>query len=212
MALLGAINDYCENKDFNTIIIANREFYSELDAETASMVRAAKEKAIAYTVLNCPDYERIVHEVIWNRSWKTQEYGEFLREHEQLILDLFASVPLEAENGSNEIVKHHNVRGLITALESFHRVYHHMTKAGIPDISPYLYSFVSFYLVVKTGFFKNKKPCYTYTDKDVCRLYPRFSSDTLFRSVRHWIEFSYWDEELFSQELSGISSADAPST
>lgn len=206
--LLGSINEYCENQNFNTIIIANREHFNETNPETADIMRAAKEKTVAYSVLNCPDYERIVHEVIADRSWKTEEYAEFLKEHEQTILELFGSEPLDTEDGGAALGKHHNIRSLITALESFHRVYYHMTRAGVRDIDPYFCSFISFYLAEKSGISRNGKTSYTFTDKEIGRLYPCFSADSLFESIRHWIRFGYWDKKLFIEELSRISTVD----
>ena len=84
--LLGCINEYCENQNFNTIIVANREFLNETDPEVLAVINSAKEKTVAYSVLNCPDFENTVQTIIAERSWKTEEYAEFLKDHEQLIL------------------------------------------------------------------------------------------------------------------------------
>ena len=206
--LLGSINEYCENQHFNTIIVANREYFNETNPETADFIRAAKEKTVAYAVLNCPDYGKIVHDVIEGRNWKTEEYAGFLKNHERMILELFGSEPLYTEAGGTTLEKTHNIRSLITALESFHRVYYHMTRAEVRDIDPYFCSFLSFFLAEKSGVFKNGRTSYTFSDEEVHELYPLFSADSLFESVRQWIRFGYWNKMLFTKELSRISAVD----
>jgi len=207
LELLGTINNYCENQHFNTILIANRNYFHEIDPETMGIIRAAKEKTIAYTVLNSPDYEGIVHRVITGRNWEPEEYGEFLKEHEQMILEVFGSEPL-GMSATAPLSKHHNIRTLTTALESFHRIYCHMTNALVRDIDPYFRSFLAFYLVVKSGIFKNGNTCFECTDAEIGKLYPDFSADHLFESVRRWIRFGSWDGDLFLEELSRVSPVD----
>ncbi len=70
--LLGCINDYCENQRFNTILIANREYFMNPDQEMEDFIRAAKEKTVAYTVLNRPDFGKIVHAVLEGLNWRTE--------------------------------------------------------------------------------------------------------------------------------------------
>ena len=74
--------------------------------------------------------KKVIHQVITERSWKTEEYAKYLKEHEQTVLSLFGQELPESINENVPLAKHHNIRSLITALESFYRVYYHMTKAG----------------------------------------------------------------------------------
>ena len=208
--LLGTINDYCENQHFNSIIVATTGYFNETKSDSLTLINTAKEKTIAYHVLNCPVYGNIVHNVIADTDWKTKEYGEFLKEHEQTILELFGSDPQDETSEDAQLSKHHNIRSLIVALESFYRVYYHMTKAEIKDIEPYFCSFIAFYLVTKSGATKNGKNCFELTDAEISQLYPRFSSDTLLDSVSHWILRGYWDKDQFQQELSRIGIVNAP--
>ncbi len=196
--LTGTFNDYCENLHFNTILIANKEYLGETDPAIISVISAAKEKTVAYTVLNHPNFGEIVHHVISSRQWPSEEYKAFLKEHEGAILEVFASTPQDL---NAPLGKRHNIRSLITSLESFNRVFYHMTKAGIRDIEPYLCSFIAFYLASKGGITKDGIQSYTPTDEEIRQLYPRFSADTLLESVRQWIRFGYWDRDLFSKEL-----------
>lgn len=206
--LLGSINEYCENQHFNTIIVANREYFDESERETSDLFRAANEKTVAYTVLNCPDYGKIVHTVIADGTWQTEEYAGFLRKYEQTVHELFGSEPPVAGNGSMPLSKNHNIRSLITALESFYRVYYHMNRAGVRDLEPYLCSFIAFYLAEKSGIYKNGRTCYSVSDEEIRELYPRFSAESLFESVRQWTRFGYWNKKLFAEELSRVCAAD----
>ena len=203
--LFGTINDYCENLHFNTIIIASGELQEETDPAALAVNAAAKEKTVAYMTIHSPDYAKIVHSVIRERTWKTAEYGRFLLDHEQTVLELFASDPMEAMTRGAELRKHHNIRCLITGMENFYRVYHHMTRAGVTDLEPYLCAFLAFHLCTWSGITRNGKYCDDPADEEIRRLYPRFSADHLFESVRRWISFGYWDKELFRKELARVS-------
>ena len=75
--LLGCINDYCENKNFSTIIIANREYFANPNME--DFIRSVREKTVAYTVLNCPDFKNIVHDLIGNWNWRKRSWRSLLR-------------------------------------------------------------------------------------------------------------------------------------
>ena len=206
--LLGCINEYCENMHFSTIIVANREQFGQQDPANADIVRAAKEKTVAYTVLNCPDYERVVHSVIADRTWKTEEYAEFLKEHERTIIELFGSDTPETGIRGAALAKQHNLRSLVSGLESFFRIYFYLTRAEIPDLEPYLCAFLPCYLAERSGIYKSGKTCYDAADEELRTLYPRFCAEYLFESVRQWIRFGYWDKKLFLEELSRVSTVD----
>ena len=206
--LLGSINEYCENMHFSTIIVANREHFSRQDPEIADIVRAAREKAVAYIVLNCPDYERIVRSVIADRTWKTEEYAGFLKEHEGTIVELFGSDAPEIGISGAALAKQHNLRSLTSGLESFYRLYFYLTHAEIPDLEPYLCAFLPCYLAERSGIYRNGTTCYDAEDEELRTLYPRFCAGHLFESVRQWIRFGYWDKKLFLEELSRVSPVD----
>ncbi len=203
--LLGVINEYCENQHFNTIVVVNEESLILQMQTTTEMYEALKEKIVAFTVLNTPDYPKIVRNIIENRTWPDQTYKDFLSDNEQLILDAFRSKSPAVEKQTETYGKFHNIRSLIGSLQSFYRIYFHMKEAGIPEIAPYLYSFLAYTLVKKGGFLRNGSFCSSFTDDDVKHLYPLFSGETLPDSVRQWITFGYWDEDRFLQEISAIA-------
>ena len=203
--LLGSINDYCENQHFNVIIIANRKNFSENDTASADFIRAAKEKTVACSVINSPDYCSIVHAIIEETAWKTEEYSSFIKDHEQDVTELFADDTVITTEGASAISRSHNLRSLITGLESFYRIYHHMTAVGIENIDEYFTSFLSFYLAEKSGVIRDGQTSYSFTDEDLKALYPRYSPAFLFECVRKWIRYGYWDEKQFSEQISSLT-------
>lgn len=206
--LLGTINDYCENRHFNTIMIANMESFVDVDPQTADIIRLGKEKTVAYTVYAHPDYGKIIHDLIAEREWKNEEYAGFLQQHEQTIVELFGADSKETEENAPPLDKCHNLRSLVTGLERFYRIYRHLTKEGVSDIDPYLRAFLTFYLVEKSGIMRNGKTSFSYTDEELYSLYPDFPAGYLFGSIRQWIRQGYWDPKLFTKELSRVRTAD----
>ena len=202
--IVGNINEYCENKGFKTIVIADEEaIYASPNINTA-VYRALKEKTIAYTVTYNPDHRTIIHDIIDRGEWHSAEYADFLTENEQTIRDAFVTDP---EKQSGEFRKFHNIRSLIFALQEFSRVYEILVKTRIPDLSRYLSSFIAYILVSKNGVRKNGQLCYEVGDDDIRLLYPGYSAETLPESVRQWIDCGIWEEdavaEYFSRQACG---------
>ena len=204
LELMGTINDYCENRNFLTIVVGNKENIAELINQNTALVRTAKEKAIAYMVHIHPEFEKIVRSLIAGKKWQSMEYAAFLRRHEETIIKIFASDNAVTTGAGDDVVlgKCHNLRCLTTALEGFFRVYYHMTEAGMKDLAPYLHSFLVFYLAERGGILRNGRTSYIHTDEELGRLYPEFSPAYLMDSVRVWICEGYWNTERFLEELS----------
>ena len=197
--MLGVINDYCENKDFDTIIVANEDFLFSKEEETDSQAfRIMREKVIAHTILYEPEFPEIVHAVIAGQDWSSEPYAAFLLKNEPLILEAFASDP---PTGDAVLVKAHNVRSLICALKQFFRVYVHLDHFRIPHMEDYLYSFIAYTLVVKNGYTKDGKICREGKDEDIALLYPRFSAEWMPPSVRKWIEYGIWNRSAFEADI-----------
>ena len=199
--LLGAINEYCENKHFNTIIITNQNtsIHSMKDSDISYNI--LKEKIIARTIFNDPDYPAIIHSIVHNRKWPSMDYAAFLAKNENLILELFHSETPKRSGQKKSIRKYHNIRSLISALQNFHRIYHHMTKAGIRYIERYMYSFIAYTLVSRCGIEKDGVPSMDFDSNDIQALYPFFTYETLPDSVREWITSGRWDKKKFLEEI-----------
>ena len=86
--LLGCINDYCENQNFNTIIIANEEkIKGKSDNELS--YREIKEKIVQRVLPFVPDYEEVVTSSIKSMSCGI-EYKGFLRENEKILVKILS--------------------------------------------------------------------------------------------------------------------------
>ena len=203
--LLGAINDYCENRHFNTIIIANRQNFIAMDQKTTDIVKFAREKTVAYTVYDHPNFAKIIHRLVTDSNWESDAYAAFLQEHVDTIIELFGSGDDVIGETYPPLAKCHNLRSLITALQSFNRIYYHMTNAGISDLEPYLTAFLPFYLAEKSGILRDGRTSFEYTDEELLSLYPSYNTENLFSSVRLWIRRGYWNSKQFTEELSRIS-------
>lgn len=206
--LLGAINDYCENRRFHVILVTNNEFVSAADPQNEVLIRSAKEKTVAYTLYNHPDYGKIIHSIIENRTWKSEEYAEFLRQHEQTVTALFGTETADKDQAGSQLSRCQNLRSLLSALESFYRIHHYLAAAGVADHEPYLCGFLPFYLAEKGGVRRNGSVQYTFSEEELLQLYPLYASDHLFWSVRRWIREGYWDKELFLEELAGAAGSE----
>ncbi len=200
--VFGAINEYCENLHFNTIIVANEDNL-RLTMED-SVYFELKEKIVSHTVVISPNYKAIVQEVLTKRTWQSQGYTDFLKENEGLILEIFQADPDEPDPEEHGERKVHNIRCMISSLQHFYRVYYHMKKVGIQDIRPYLYSFLAYSTMSRCGYFNDGKSCMQFDDNDIKRFYPRYSEETLLKSVRRWIIYGNWDEQDFAEELVAV--------
>ena len=121
------------------------------------------------------------------------------------IIELFGSGDDVIGEIYPPLAKCHNLRSLITALQSFNRIYYHMTNAGISDPEPYLTAFLPFYLAEKSGILRDGRTSFEYTDEELHSLYPSYNTENLFASVRLWIRRGYWNWKQFTEELSRIS-------
>ena len=198
LEILGCINDYCENLGFNTIIVANEEFLLSEVKENSQAYRIMKEKVIAHTVLYEPDYPEIIHAVIADRTWQSEEYAGFLLDNEDLILDAFSSDP---PTGDVKLVKPHNIRSLIGALKQFFRVYIHLEEDRIPDADQFLYSFIAYTILVKNGYTRDGQFCNQFSEEDIKLLYPQYCTGSMPPSIRKWIEYGIWNRETFEADV-----------
>ena len=197
---MGNINDYCENQDFKTIIIANNEKYlSESAKNSASSYKVVTEKIVARKVLNLPDYKKIVHNIIVaERMWQSREYTIFLYNNEDLILDIFSSDPPTRQE---RMGKYHNIRSLIVALKEFYRVFEVLTKYNVPNQEKYLNSFVTYTLISKNGICKDGNPYYDVTEEQVKQLYPDYDPAYMPASIQQWVEYGNWNDEQIIKDL-----------
>lgn len=238
--VLGAINDYCENQKFHTIIVANQEkMYitdekMQLDAEIEisedqqnrsrnSLNKKAvlkvnvpskrndvelsypeiKEKIIQRTVQYVPNYAEIVHTVIEDIKYESEEckYKNFIKENETGILELFAPQEDDCANG---LKRPHNIRSLKCAINDFYRVYKIMTEKEISNIDKWFLSFAAYVISYKADIAKEGRYGTLISDDNVRKLYPAFQNDYMLSGVKKWILHGEWDEDVIKSEIANI--------
>ncbi len=125
--VLGCINEYCENKQFKTIIVANEEKIQTLNDEThkegehekqkADMFgtkisyKEIKEKIITRTIKCTPNYKQVITEILNDFQDIEGSYKKFLLNHLEGIVNVFTAGEIE------------NIRSLKCAIQDFKRRY-----------------------------------------------------------------------------------------
>lgn len=205
--VLGCINEYCENRKFKTIIVANEDKIPEKSTsgeESGISYLEIKEKIVARTVSLVPDYKKVIDSVIRERTWGTEEYTAFLLNNLELIHSTFvedATNPSVEETAGLDVSIPHNIRSLKCALQDFSRLYPQLVSAGLPDLSKYLYSFVAYTMAAKSGLIDEGEYGDLLSPGSVKKLYPLYSDNTMFPIAKHWITHGAWDDEEFRREI-----------
>ncbi|MBO4289296.1 MAG: hypothetical protein J5865_04255 [Lachnospiraceae bacterium] len=201
-SLVGTITEYCENKGFTTIVVAEEEFVKTARQADPAIYKMLKDKTIAHTVRCIPDYRKIIHDIIAQPKWEDPEYAEYLSKNEQGLYDIFVSGPVDPKSG---VDKYHNFRSLACALQEFSRLYEIMKEQNIQNTDPYLFSFVAYILITRNGIRKNGRPCFDFEEEDIRKLYPGYSSEALPECIRMWIEYGIWDDAAIREFISSLS-------
>ncbi len=192
---VGTINEYCENKGFTTIVVGDMEAFKAADQFDVMLYKTVKEKTIARTVQYIPDYEAIIHSILAESIWPSQEYADFLAENEQIIYDVFCA---GLSDRKSKIKKYHNIRSLSCALKEFYRLYVMLKELQAPEIEQYLYSFVVYMIISRNGINKDGRPCFENSEEEIMLLYPGYRPELLPEEIRQWIENGIWEEESIS--------------
>lgn len=206
--ILGAINEYCENQHFNTIIVANEEKINRSNDENNHIsYDTIKEKIVERTIRLDPDYDSIVDSIVDEKDWDDSSYTAFLKNNKSIIKSIFSTEIRNAaenkrkENNSSKIKKPRNIRSLKCALQDFHRVYDVLVQASLTDLNQYLYSFLAYYMAEKAGIAKEGNYGYLFTDEPVKQVFPGFKKQNLFITVRNWIHHGVWDNDTLNDEI-----------
>ncbi|MBQ6216730.1 MAG: hypothetical protein IJK53_05035 [Erysipelotrichaceae bacterium] len=195
--LLGVVNDYCENQMFNTIVVTNLQYLIVTMEGNIDRLRMLKGKTVSQTVSYQPDYRTIIHRIINEREWRSEEYKDFLSDSEEAIVEVFAS----PAGKKSEYEKPHNLLTLIIALQEFYRLFYHIRKKESDVNRDLLTSFIPYMLCKNNPVFRQKEPVFDIADDQIAVLYPEYHSKDVFPSVRQWIDSGVFDEEAFYKEL-----------
>lgn len=208
--ILGCINEYCENKQFKTIIVANEEKIdassettpldgakegSDIDAtEKKIAYKQIKEKIVSRTIKCTPDYTKIIDQILVNFTGE-DVYKTFLLHQVDRIIGVFLAG------------KSKNIRSLKCALQDFQRVYILLVNAGITEhLEKYLSSFMGYILCFKEGNIK-KSDIYGYLllDSSIEKAYPLYySNGYMLDSVKFWIIEGEWVQESVEAEIAQL--------
>lgn len=192
--LLGAINEYCENKKIKTIIVCDETHikhkqYSEF-----------KEKIISRTLRLQPNYSDIISSIIEAYEETVDGYKAFLSSNTPLICQVFF------ESG------HENLRTLKSYIFDFERIYAVWLKSEVStdQMPQVLYAFGVIQFEYKAGKYnKSKEYGYLFAETKDKEKYSKLISGYQFRALQQWIVEGIWDENLFIDSIKRVFSPDA---
>lgn len=208
--VLGCINEYCENKRYHTIIVANEDRITSESciqgdkkvegAEPAVGVdsvgiqyREIKEKVIQRTVRYQPDYPNIVSQIISDTSFRGgEEYKSFLKSCESEIQSAFAS---EVSNGP------HNIRSLKCALQDFYRVYVLVKQYGLDNLPLWLSNFITYMLAFKANIAQEDPYGGIFIGEEIKKIFPQYNGRYMMSTVERWIIHGDWDKVAVEEEI-----------
>ena len=189
--LLGAINEYVENKQIKIIIIADED---KLDGDE---YKEYKEKLIARTIRMSTDYDSLIDEIIDRYNETAEGYKSFLNNNSAILKQVFA------ESQSD------NLRILKAAIADFERVYGTWKKSSI-DTDNMKWALYTFTAGVYGSRLPQKKENSDEAKKTSLDLSFRKKEEqyknigknlSIFQSFSRWINDGIWSEELFLEEL-----------
>lgn len=208
--VLGCINEYCENKGYHTIIVANEERIApnnrqqcKKGTEEAEQLTVAdsidiqyreiKEKIIQRTVRYHPDYQSIIAHIVSDTPFRGgEEYKSFLKSCESEIVNSFAP---EAGGGP------HNIRSLKCALQDFYRVYVLVKQNGLDNLPLWLSNFIIYMLAFKANIAQEGPYGSILIDGEIKKSFSQYNSRYMLSTVEKWILHGDWDEVVVEEEI-----------
>ena len=187
--LLGALNEYEENKQIRVIIVADEE---KIESED---YKEYKEKLISRTIRMAADYGALIDQIVEAYSETSTGYKAFLEENRDLIKQFFSES------------KSFNLRTLKSALADFERVYAAWQETDIAtaNMKWALYTFAAEMFVSKVPTVKenedNKRYSALLLAPEEKQYIYRGKKQSSFYAFTKWISHGEWDKELFIQEL-----------
>ena len=187
--LLGAINEFVENKNIKVIIIADQE---KIKGEE---YKEYKEKLISRTIRMSSDYNQLIDCIIDEYAETATGYKQFLKDSNMLLKQVFVES------------KSDNLRTLKTILADYERIYEAWIGTDVPtdNMKWALYTFASEVFISKAPkhdssgqsstntsyFFEGNDEQFEYKGKNGSSL-PAFS---------RWINDGRWEKDAFINEI-----------
>lgn len=190
--LLGTINEFVENKQVKTIIVADENKITD-NEETDNEYKEYKEKLISRTLRMTTDYDQLIENLVETYPETSNGYGKFLNKNCDLLKLVFS----ESES--------YNIRTLKCILADFERVYAVWQETGVTtdNMKWALYTFGA-------EMFLSKEPpkedsqkddifSFSHEEKIQFQYKSRYNSD--FSAFRNWIYKGIWNKNDFVAEL-----------
>lgn len=196
--LLGAINEYAENKDIKVIIVADEEKIQD------EAYKDFKEKVVARTLQMTSNYSQIIDSIIEKYKTANDEYKAFLLKNKACIIGAFKHSGYD------------NLRTLKSCLIDFERIFDGWCQAGVPldNIENVFYKFcVITYEAKKGNYSIGPYEMFTIVTKEVDSKkreeavkeikskYWDGTFDGILNSLSKWVVLGEWDTQTFQKEL-----------
>ncbi|MBE7046290.1 MAG: hypothetical protein E7396_02625 [Ruminococcaceae bacterium] len=184
--LMGAINEYCENKEIKVIIVADENHINN------NKYLEFKEKLISRTIKLVPDYDNTISSIINNYKEYATGYRDFLLQNIEIIQKLFK------ESGTE------NLRSLKSLLLDFERVYSTWLKTDVSQkfLPKVLYIFGAMLFTAKAGdYTEDEKYGDMFLDSKLSKKYKEWEGCYKLSSLKNWIVAGLWNKMDFIEEV-----------
>lgn len=190
--LLGVINEFCENRQIKTIVIADEEKIESDKEMVTKSYKDFKEKVIQSTCRLSVNYDEVIANIILNFSETYHGYHDFLMEN----IDLMKQVFYESDS--------YNLRTVKAILIGFERVYSTCTKESLDStyIRNIFYSYSVMVFESRKGNFKKNAYGYLFIDTSFNKQYLSYNRNgSALGLLKKYVHDNDWNEKEFVDEI-----------
>lgn len=187
--LLGAINEYIENKQIKVIIVADQ------DKIAGDEYKEYKEKLISRTIKMTADYSVMIDGIIDKYCETSKGYRDFLTDNQSQLKQVFI------ESNSN------NLRTLKSAIADFERFYDAWKETGIStdNMKWALYTFAAEVFASKVPPkeepAENRRNSWFVFDRKDEQYTDKGKNKSSFSAFGTWLHSGIWDKDAFVREV-----------
>ena len=200
--LLGAINEYSENRKIRTILIADEsKITGDDDEKIRKEYKEFKEKLVSRTIKLTPDFNDAITSIIREYKETVPGYIGFLRKNAHIVQQVFFESKTE------------NLRSLKSYLMDFERVFEAWKESGVSVhyINPVFYMFGAMVFGVKSGTYEEGEYGFLFKDSEMKEIYSKWNGNHILSTLRNWVVDGVWDKDSFIEEAKGRYRVDAMS-
>lgn len=210
--VLGIINDYCENKEFPTIIVANENKISDESDEEQMSYKRIKEKIIQKTLKYTPEFDDLINNLIEELKPDTKDiqyslrmkYYDFFKENSRNLVTFFSMTRVVEDNDNKKTFETHNIRNIKCSFLEYYRIFKILIENEIDKeaIYQWLVTFISFSFVNKSGIFNDLSAYgFLFWDNNVHTIFPEINTYFITDNIKKWIIDGIWDEKSIEQSI-----------